>query len=371
MKVLKRMRYACGMALVPVVVHAQSSVTLYGQIDNGLSYASNTGGSHTVKLDGGILFGNRWGLKGNEDLGSGNHAIFTLESGYSVNSGKAAQGGLAFGRQAFVGVQAPWGTVTAGRMYDSITDFVAVLSPSQNATGYGTHQGDYDRIGGQRLSNAVKYMSPVYRGLSFGMLYSFSNTAGNFHDGSAYTMGAGYTNGPLTLGIVYAAFFKPTFDPYAGIGVSSFLGQTTATRDTTGAVTDTNTALVVDSSKLTEIGGSYAITKAATLYVVVTHNAIKGFGRTSALNVYEGGLQYIFNPVWKLYAGYQHDTFESHAWNQASAGLWYQFSKTTGIYGGVEYLRASAGVDPVVGYSFTPSTSNQQTVVRLGMFHFF
>lgn len=61
---------ACA-ACIPAVGHAQSSVTLYGIIDGGITYVNNTGGSHVFKFDDGVAYGNRFGLKGTEDLGGG------------------------------------------------------------------------------------------------------------------------------------------------------------------------------------------------------------------------------------------------------------------------------------------------------------
>ncbi|WP_233836649.1 porin [Paraburkholderia sp. ZP32-5] len=66
---------------------AQSSVTLYGLISTGISYSSNTKGADgkghgTVMMSSGVLQPPRWGITGNEDLGSGLNAIFTLESGF-------------------------------------------------------------------------------------------------------------------------------------------------------------------------------------------------------------------------------------------------------------------------------------------------
>jgi predicted porin len=43
----------------------------------------------------------RWGLKGDEDLGAGLHAIFTLESGFTTATGALSQGGLEFGAKRF------------------------------------------------------------------------------------------------------------------------------------------------------------------------------------------------------------------------------------------------------------------------------
>ncbi len=95
-------------ALAATSAHAQSSVTLYGIIDAGISYANNaarTGGNDSlVKYDDGVAQGSRWGLKGAEDLGGGLKAIFTLENGFNSGNGTLGQGGAMFGRQAFVGL---------------------------------------------------------------------------------------------------------------------------------------------------------------------------------------------------------------------------------------------------------------------------
>ena len=62
-------------------VHAQSSVTLYGLIDAGITYTNNQGGHSNVQATSGSVSGSRWGLRGSEDLGGGLKAIFTLETG--------------------------------------------------------------------------------------------------------------------------------------------------------------------------------------------------------------------------------------------------------------------------------------------------
>jgi len=96
--------------------HAQSSVTLYGIIDAGLTYVNNVQGNSLWAMQSGILQGSRWGLKGSEDLGGGLKTVFQLENGYNVFSGKLGQGGLDFGRQAYVGLSSTsFGTVTVGR----------------------------------------------------------------------------------------------------------------------------------------------------------------------------------------------------------------------------------------------------------------
>jgi predicted porin len=70
--------------------HAQSSVTLYGLIDDSIQYVhnSNLANDNLWQLAAGNLQGSRWGMKGTEDLGGGLKAIFQLESGFNPNNGK-------------------------------------------------------------------------------------------------------------------------------------------------------------------------------------------------------------------------------------------------------------------------------------------
>ena len=57
-----------------------SSVTLYGIADAGLNHVTGLKQGTVTQLASGIMEGSRWGLKGNEELGGGYKAIFTLES---------------------------------------------------------------------------------------------------------------------------------------------------------------------------------------------------------------------------------------------------------------------------------------------------
>ena len=51
--------------------YAQSSVTLYGEIDNAFAYYNNVGGHSLFAMQGADLTANQWGIKGKEDLGGG------------------------------------------------------------------------------------------------------------------------------------------------------------------------------------------------------------------------------------------------------------------------------------------------------------
>ena len=89
------------------------------------------------------------------------------------------------------------------------------------------------------------------------------------------------------------------------------------------------------------------------------------------MRVYEAGATYQVTPPWSLVAGYQYTTFEGHHWNEAALASHYELSKRTDVYAAVDWMRASSGVDAVIGYNFTPSTSQTQAAVRLGLRHKF
>jgi predicted porin len=73
------------------VAHAQSSVTLYGLIDEGFDFTSNGQGHRGYEMVSGDTVGSRWGLKGSEDLGNGLKGIFLLENGFNTNNGQLVQ----------------------------------------------------------------------------------------------------------------------------------------------------------------------------------------------------------------------------------------------------------------------------------------
>ncbi|MEX4002549.1 porin [Paraburkholderia sp. EG285A] len=209
---------------------AQSSVTLYGVIDEGFDFTNNVRGSKVYELQSGYVQGSRWGLKGAEDLGGGLKAVFQLENGFNVNNGKLGQGGLMFGRQAYVGVASDtYGTVTLGRQYDSLVDFLAQTTANGSWAGYlFSHPYDNDNTDNTfRVNNTAKYTSPSLAGFQFGGTYSFSNDT-NFANNRQYSVGAQYTNGSLLIAASYLQANNPSSTATGAInngGDENFLAQ--------------------------------------------------------------------------------------------------------------------------------------------------
>ncbi|MGF6917112.1 putative porin [Paraburkholderia sp. 40] len=157
---------------------------MYGSLDAGLIYSNNQLGHSNWRQGSGSLSNTYFGLRGNEDLGGGLHAIFTLENGFNLNNGQNGESNTMFNRQAFVGLKSDqFGTLTLGRQYDAVSDYLAPLSEA--GEGYGNnlaaHPFDNDNLASTfSIKNAVKYSSANYAGLKFGGLYGFSNAAGQF-----------------------------------------------------------------------------------------------------------------------------------------------------------------------------------------------
>src|ERR1700742_3648957 len=75
------------LALLPIALtgplaHAQSSVTLYGVVDESFRFITNANkaGDSNFSLGNGGMTQRRWALKGVEDLGGGWQTFFKLEN---------------------------------------------------------------------------------------------------------------------------------------------------------------------------------------------------------------------------------------------------------------------------------------------------
>ncbi len=91
---MKRVLAPTLMAMACCAAVAQStpstpSVTLYGIVDAGVTYTTGLASDKAAVVSG-IMDGSRFGLRGNEDLGGGYRAIFTLENRTELNNGSGS-----------------------------------------------------------------------------------------------------------------------------------------------------------------------------------------------------------------------------------------------------------------------------------------
>ena len=381
---------AAALGSFSLAAHAQSSVTLYGLLDAGVTYANkvatSTGHDSLVKYGDGVASGSRWGLRGTEDLGGGLKAIFVLESGFSTGDGTSGQGGALFGRQAFVGLAKDGiGSVTFGRQYSFSTDYIGAnytMGSQTPAGNYAYHINDLDQLTSSRINNAVKFSSANFAGLTFGAMYGFSNstqfagtpttTAGTTTtqgSSSTYSFGANYANGPFGIGAAYTNIRFPN-------------GATPAF---SVSIANVNTLGLRDLETF-GVGARYAIAS-GLVFANWTHTRFEPLtGESSKLNNYEIGGRWGFTPALSAGLGYTFskldDRFEGK-WHQINSSVDYALSKRTDVYLLGIYQKASgsnvvAGRNVPVQAEIGSSSSfignagaNTQFVTRVGLRHRF
>jgi predicted porin len=228
----------------------ESSVTLYGLADVGITSVSGLKAGTVTQVASGIMEGSRWGIKGTEDMGGGYKAIFTLEARVELDTGgnsttpisspqlsdrlsKPAALGLpqaiidkvepliagqwgvnlakaTFDRQAFVGLITPFGAVLAGRMYTPAFETNAAYDIMATQSGLAAGQIiAFPAALEIRKSNALAYRF-VKDGLSGSFMYALgeANVAsksrmlgmnGNYKTGD-FSVGFGYNTANNELG---------------------------------------------------------------------------------------------------------------------------------------------------------------------------
>jgi len=200
---MKKILTLSALALAASSAFAQSSVTVYGIMDVGVTQVSGLKGGSIKQLSSGIMDGSRLGFRGNEDLGGGYRAIFTLEHRLEADTGGisnrppsgsqlpdrltslslvglpnspvlqgvlnqiATGAGAGIGvnlagnfwdRQIFVGLVTPVGAILAGRQYTPAYEVSAAFDAlgTQSALSFGQVASIPSSID-IRVSNSLAY----------------------------------------------------------------------------------------------------------------------------------------------------------------------------------------------------------------------
>ena len=182
---------------------AQTGVTIYGIADAGLVRESG-GTANYTRLTSGVASASRIGFRGTEDMGGGMAAIYTLETGYRIDTGDVDAAGTIFNRQAFVGLKSKAGTLTLGRQYTPWHQALAQVG-DPFGTGYaGGSKNQFPDSGTNvRTSNTVLYSAPVTDGISADLAYSAGEQAGSNSAGRQVGASIGYSAGPLNVRLAY------------------------------------------------------------------------------------------------------------------------------------------------------------------------
>jgi predicted porin len=221
---MKKSLTALAALAVTGLASAQSSVTLFGVVDAGVSYQSATSRSATTGLtskqsqwsvSNSGYNSSRIGFRGTEDLGGGLAASFWLEAPLSNDDGSNA---IAFTRRSTVSLSGGFGEVRLGRDYSATFWNDTVFDPfGTNGSGssvINTVSGS-SALGNTnyvRASNMVGYFLPPNLGGFYGQFQYGLNenvkttatdtTAATSSSAGRYVGGRfGYANGPLDVAL--------------------------------------------------------------------------------------------------------------------------------------------------------------------------
>jgi len=248
----------CCASLASAQVTGPTTVTLYGLVDAGVTRVSGLKAGSVTQVASGIMEGSRWGLRGNEDLGGGYRAIFTLESRVEADTGgnsntpisgtqlsdrytfAADDGsgrpnlglpgsvqpilnslvpGLAsqlygvniggtrvFDRQAFVGLITPVGAVLAGRIYTPGFETNSMFDIMETQSGLAAGQiVSFPSLLEIRQSNAIAYRlaKDGFAGSLYYALGDRGENAGN--DSRMMAFNASYKTDGFAIGMAHNA----------------------------------------------------------------------------------------------------------------------------------------------------------------------
>lgn len=352
------------------VAHAQSSVTMYGIVDAyaGEITTERVGASPISRLskaiiNSGGMSASRWGMRGAEDLGGGLAAVFTLETGFSVDTGVVANTAgnttagatsTLFGREASVGLKGNFGEVRLGRQVTPMGKFRPLVNNTQDAdafsptgTVWGTGIQDYS----SRANNAIVYTSPFVSGFSGMAMYGFGeDKTATTNASSMLSLHVKYADGPLLVGYAFQrekeALGSTMFSGANGGGLAS------GTVGTPAAIADTRT--------FNYFAGTYdfGVVKLVGGYNIVKNDTLKD-------KEYQFGVTVPFG-VATLNAGYAHTKSKGAGVSNEGSGYsllgTYNLSKRTNLY---------AAYRDIKGDTLNHTRTNKTSAFGVGIRHIF
>jgi predicted porin len=335
---------------------AQSSVTLFGIVDTGVSYVSNSVGDSSkygVGTSGNAT--SRLGLRGTEDLGGGLKAGFWLEGEIFGDTGNAK--GFDFRRESTVRLSGNFGEVRLGR--ETTPTFRAGLKYDVfGATGIGQFMGYKDWAGTGladgntiRKDNMLSYSTPNFSGFTANISYAFDEKANlatlGGHGGRYVGGNVGYDNGPLSVTAAYGTL------SYGNVGDRDEMSI--------GASYNFGVAKVTGLAQQIKYKPEVGANEKFNNYLIGVSAPVGGVGEVKA-----------------QYAFYDQKGNDAKA-HQLSLGYVHNLSKRTALYGTVSYLKnkdgsalalASKGVSDTVGLNANGLARNQ-TGLQVGIRHAF
>ncbi len=378
---------------------AQTNVTVYGLVDMGVANVKADGRSSGWKIDNGLLAGSRLGFKGEEDLGGGLKAIFTLEYMLmpDVNApvGSAGDWSGTATRQAYVGLKGNWGTVMAGRLQGAGYNFACSHNPvaggafdtiSKMSVPTGGVNGPAGELllgcgSNGRTNNSIAYISPNWNGFTFEYNHArvtenanrrFSTTAaaaatsltGSVYgtdpaygadDSYANLLRGNYTNGPFSASLIWAGVEGGKNNSATG---ANLLAAQPADTKEWGIGADYDFGMV-------KIYGTYQDRDTDTAPAVKLANNGDKWAVGASIPVFKVG------SIMLSYADFDSDAtgMDADAWTIAYT---HSLSKRTTLYTGYSDVNSGRlNAAPAAAASAAPRTGGDASMLAFGVRHTF
>ncbi|CAB5713014.1 Outer membrane porin protein 32 precursor [Delftia tsuruhatensis] len=308
---------AGGMAALGTGAWAQgSSVEMFGIVDVHINSAKS-GATRLSRLEDGGSAASRVGFRGREDLGGGLRAQFMLEAGVAPDTGLGTipGPGLAFTRQAFVGLHGGWGSMEMGRMYTPMFSALFRADPlgmnalfsSLNLVSATDAQPGM-RPFAARANNMLRYRTPASQPWLVDLAYAFGE-APSPHSSNGRLHGAtlGWNQKPWFLAYSFQKSVEGSAAAPVATPATSHYQALSASWDALDPLRLTGNYVVnrVDRSgtpkaKLVQLGAEWSLDARSRLLASVARREVGGTDR--AQNTWTLGYDYALSKRTQLYA---------------------------------------------------------------------
>ncbi len=314
---------------------AQTNVTIYGIMDLALDFQGGGAAGSATKLSN--PFGSRIGFRGTEDLGGGMSANFVLESGITADTGGLSQGGLMYGRQAWVGLKSNAGALTLGRQYSP--RFLAIAQVADPfSVGFSGQAHNLIDPDGVRVNNAIKYTTTTFNGITADVLYGLGEVAGDNAAGRQVGSSIGYAAGPINVRLAY---HNRNGNPST-----------------------------IASTRNTMLAGTYDFGVAKLHLAYSDNDGPAAKGSTDNRDYLIGAtVPFGASTVRASYIRKDDRTAANHDANQFAVGYFYALSKRTDVYTVYSHIRNENGATFTVNNGSDTGIGNRG--VNVGLRHFF
>lgn len=356
---------------------SKNSLTLYGLIDSGVEYLSGVSGSSRLRMPAITgSFPSRWGLRGAEDLGGGYQAVFTAESGFNANNGTSGQGSRLFGRQVWVGIKSPYGTLSLGRQY-SMT-YISLLDGDVMGPSIYSLGSLSPNIPNDRVDNTISYFGK-FDTWTVGATYSLG---GRDSAGTGNTPGQGTCAGAETDDFhrcqEWSALLRYDTEWFGGgASYEQQRGGPGAAANFFDGVAPTPFTSSSDKDRLIQLNGWINVYgfKITTGWLGRRMTSDSAGGVEVRSNIYYLTARYQFTPAFAVDGGAyriinsDHDTRATLSTLRAT----YEFSTRSAVYAQLGHIANSSAANYSLssGGPAPPGKGASQTGVVIGMRHVF